>query len=83
MTTLPGPTLAECQANLAKLKQAKTDLLTGSLKAEIRYADKTVKYAATDIDKLNEAIRLTEAECNALAAGDSTPRRHGYVRPTL
>jgi len=71
-------TAEECAATLASLRAAKTALLTGALKTEVRYADKSVKYAATDIDKLNQAILDTEAECAAITAGSTTARRHGY-----
>ena len=74
--------MANTQAQLDQLEQAKIDLLSGKMKVELRYADKTVKYAATDLAKLDEAI----AQCKAKLAeenGGSIARRHGHFRPGI
>ena len=55
---------------LAQLIEARTKLLSGKAQTEIRYGERTVKYAVSDLEALNARISQLEA-----ATSDAGGRR--------
>lgn len=64
----------------AALRQARVDLAIGKKVSRVSYttaqgAQRSVEFAAIDINNLNAEIREAEAACTALSQSNTTPTR--------
>jgi len=59
------------EQELAQLIDARTKLLSGKAQIEIRYGERTVKYAESDLAALN--ARISQLEAGASASGGRRP----------
>lgn len=68
---------------LAALRAARTEILTGKMRSKARYGDKETAFVATDIAALNQRIAELEAICPSQSGEAGRARRHGFVRPGI
>lgn len=61
-------------AELVRLRDLRTAIVTGQAESQIRFVDEEVRYYAADLAALDRLITATEREC-ALATGLTAPRR--------
>lgn len=65
-------------AELVRLKDLKTAIVTGQAEQSVRFGDEEVRYFKADLTALDRLIAATERDC-ALASGRPAPRRR-YAR---
>lgn len=61
-------------AELARLKDLRTAIVTGQAEQSIRFRDEEVRFFEADLDALDRLIASTERDC-ALSRGQRAPRR--------
>lgn len=61
-------------AELARLRELRTDLVTGRAEQSVRFGDEEVKFGTADLAALDRLIGETERAC-AASLGASRPRR--------
>lgn len=65
-------------AELTRLKDLRTAIVTGQAEQSIRFGEEEVRYYKADLTALDRLIASTERDC-ALASGQ-TPIRRRYAR---
>lgn len=61
-------------AELVRLRDLKTAIVTGRAEQSIRFGDEEVRYFKADLAALDRLIAATERDC-AAASGQPAPRR--------
>lgn len=61
-------------AELARLKDLRTAIVTGQAEQSVRFGDEEVRYFKADLAALDRLIAATERDC-AVASGRPAPRR--------
>ncbi len=61
-------------AELARLKDLRTAIVTGRAEQSVRFGEEEVRYFAADLDALDRLIAATQRDC-ALLSGAPVPRR--------